>query len=161
MNNSEEKNNFEELIQLVTFKLNDEEFGIDIFKVREINKMIKITRVPDAPHFVEGVVNLRGKVTPVVDLRSRLGLPKKENQNDCSIVVVETEDNTIGLVVDEVREVLRINSDITEPPSEIVAGINSDYVTSIAKLDERMLILLDLIKVLSFTKEELMTKAAV
>ena len=151
MNTTIEKNKAinSELIQLVTFKLGNEEFGVDIFKVREINKMMKITKVPDSPAFVEGVVNLRGSVTPIIDLRSRLGLYEKEADEKTSIIVVELANTAIGMIVDEVKEVLRIPSDITEPPPALVSGIDSDYITGVAKLENRLLILLDLDKILS------------
>ena len=152
--NNESKTLNTELIQLVTFKLDKEEYGVDIFKVREINKMMQITKVPNSPSFVEGVVNLRGKVTPVIDLRARLGLMQSVNTEKTSIIVAELSRATVGMIVDEVREVLRIPSDITEPPPPIVAGIDSDYITSVAKLEKRLLILLDLNRILNFTEEE-------
>lgn len=149
-----------ELIQLVTFKLGKEEFGVDIFKVREINKMMSITKVPNAPSFVEGVVNLRGSVTPIIDLRARLGLQVSEVTEKTGIVVAELTDTTIGLIVDEVKEVLRIPADITEPPPALVAGVHSEFITSVAKLENRLLILLDLSKILSFTEEQELMEVA-
>ena len=144
-----------ELIQLVSFKVGEEEFGVDILKVQEINKMTVITRVPNAPDFVEGVINLRGRVIPIVDLRKRLGLPEKQHDKNTRIIVVEIVNKTIGFIVDAVSEVLRISRDITEKPPELVAGIDADYITAVAKLEDRLLILLDLDKVL--TKEETTT----
>ncbi len=141
-----------DLIQLVSFKVGEEEFGVDILKVQEINKMTLITRVPNAPDFVEGVINLRGRVIPIVDLRKRLGMPEKQHDKNTRIIVVEIVSKTIGFVVDAVSEVLRISRDITEKPPELVAGIDADYITAVAKLEDRLLILLDLDKVL--TKEE-------
>jgi len=154
------KNVSSELIQLVTFKLGNEEFGVDIFKVREINKMMPITKVPNAPSFVEGVVNLRGSITPIIDLRARLGLQESDVTEKTGIVVAELTESTIGLIVDEVKEVLRIPADITEPPPEIVAGINSDFITSVAKLEDRLLILLDLSKILNFKEEQALLEVA-
>lgn len=150
MNNTDENiAEVNELLQLVSFKIGNEEFGFDIFKVKEINKMMDITKVPNSPSFVEGVVNLRGKITPVVDLRTRLGMERKEDDKETRIIVVEMEDSTVGFKVDEVSEVLRISQDRTEPPPEMVAGIHSDYITAVAKLDDRLLILLDLDRILS------------
>ena len=142
------KNNIEELLQLVSFKIEDEEFGIDIFKVKEINRMMHVTKVPNAPHYVEGVVNLRGKIIPVVDIRSRLQLTKKEHNKNTRIIVVELDKSTVGFVVDEVREVLRIPESITESPPDFVGSINSDFIKSVGKLNDRILILLDLEKVI-------------
>lgn len=138
-----------EILQLVSFKLGKEEFGVDILKVQEINRMMKITEMPNAPEFVEGIVNLRGRIIPIVDLKKRLDLPPKEHDNSTRIIVVDLAGKTVGFIVDEVSEVLRIESSITEPPPEMAAGINSEYITSVAKLEDRLLILLDLNKVIS------------
>lgn len=138
-----------ELLQLVSFKVGNEEFGVDILKVQEINKMTVITKVPNSPEFVEGVINLRGRVIPIIDLRKRLGMPEKEHDKNTRIVVVELASKTVGFVVDAVSEVLRISKDITEKPPELVAGVDSEYITSVAKLDDRLLILLDLERVLN------------
>ena len=100
------KQDYDELLQLVSFNLDEEEFGVDILKVREINKMLQITRVPNSPHYVEGVINLRGRIIPVVDLRAKVGLEKKSYNKDTRIIVVEIADKTIGFIVDKVSEVL-------------------------------------------------------
>ena len=138
-----------QIIQLVSFKLGKEEFGVDILKVQEINRMLEITEMPNSPDFVEGIVNLRGRIIPVIDLKKRLNMPTTEHDNSTRIIVVELNGSTVGFIVDEVSEVLRIESRITEPPPAMVAGIDSDYITAVAKLEDRLLILLDLNKVLS------------
>lgn len=143
----------ETLLQLVSFKVGNEEFGIDILKVREINRMMDLTSIPNSPDFVEGIINLRGRVIPVIDLRAKLQMSRKEKDNCTRIIVVEVREKTIGFIVDSVNEVLRISEDITEPPPELVAGINSGYVTAVGKLDDRLLILLDLEAM--FSTEEL------
>ena len=143
-----------QIIQLVSFKLGKEEFGVDILKVQEINRMLEITEMPNSPDFVEGIVNLRGRIIPVIDLKKRLQLPTKEHDNSTRIIVVELGGKTVGFIVDEVSEVLRIESNITEPPPEMVAGINSDYITAVAKMEDRLLILLDLNKVLTQNEEQ-------
>lgn len=142
--NLENQNETEELLQLVTFKIANEEFGIDILMVQEINKMINITKVPNSPPFVEGVVNLRGRIIPVVNLRKRLMFDTIETDKNTRIVVVEIKDQTIGFIVDEVCEVLRIPSSITQPPPDLVMGIDSKYITAVGKLENRLLILLDM-----------------
>lgn len=144
------KNNNEnsELLQLVSFKIGTEEFGVDILNVQEIIKIVQITKVPNSPLFVEGVINLRGKVIPVIDLRTRLGLQKIEHDKDTRIIVVELSKSTIGFIVDAVNEVLRIPISITEAPPEIVAGVDSEFIKSVGKLDDRLLILIDLNKIL-------------
>lgn len=139
----------EELLQLVSFKIGDEEFGVNILIVQEINKMLAITKVPNTPDFIEGVINLRGRIIPVIDLRVKLGLMKLEYGKNTRIVVVELKENTIGFIVDEVNEVLRIPKSITETPPELVGGLESKFITAIGKLEDRLLILLDLEKIFS------------
>ncbi len=136
----------EELLQLVSFNIGNEEFGVDILKVQEINRMVEITKVPQAPSYVEGVINLRGKVIPIVDLRKRFSLEMKEADKNTRIVVVDIEGSIIGMVVDSVSEVLRLPANTLEPAPEIVTGVNSEYIKGVAKLEDRLLIFLDLSK---------------
>jgi purine-binding chemotaxis protein CheW len=139
----------EEKLQIVGFKLGEEEFGIDIFSVKEIIRMPIMTRVPNAPKFVVGVVNMRGKVIPIIDLCIRFGLPPTEiNNNERKIIVIEHENKTVGFLVDTIKEVSNIRKSLTEPPPPMVAGIDSDYITAIAKLDDKLLILLEIAKIL-------------
>jgi purine-binding chemotaxis protein CheW len=145
----EKKGDLSELLQLVSFKIGEEEFGIDILKVQEINRMMQITKVPNSPDFIDGVVNLRGRIIPVIDLRTRLNMPRIEHDNRTRIIVVDLSGVTVGFIVDEVSEVLRIPKSITEPPPAMVAGIDSDYITAVGKLEDRLLILLDLEKIFS------------
>ena len=143
-----------ELLQLVSFNIGQEEFGVDILKVQEINRMITVTHVPNSPFYVDGVINLRGKVIPIIDLRTRLGLPKKEHDKDTRIIVVELDGKTVGFVVDSVSEVLRIPRNITEPPPAMASGVDTNYITAVGKLEDRLLILLDLDKVLSTEEKQ-------
>ncbi len=142
----------DELLQLVSFNIGTEEFGVDILKVQEINRMVEITKVPQAPHYVEGVINLRGKVIPIVDLRKRFNLELKEYDKNTRIVVVDINGNILGMVVDSVSEVLRLPANTIEPPPEIVTGINSEYIKGVAKLEDRLLIFLDLSKVIDVSE---------
>lgn len=161
MASSEEtKKDQEELLQLVSFKIGDEEFGVDILSVQEINRMSQITKVPNTPEFIEGVINLRGRIIPVIDLRVKLGMTRKDHGKNTRIVVVELKGQTIGFIVDEVSEVLRIPKNITEAPPEMVGGMNTDYITSIGKLEDRLLILLDLEKILSTSEYNILETAA-
>jgi purine-binding chemotaxis protein CheW len=139
----------EEILQLVTFHVDEEEFGVGILEVREINRMMEITRVPHAPGFVEGVINLRGQVIPVVDLRKRFGLGEVERDKNTRIVVVELGETVVGFLVDSVSEVLRVPTSIVEPPPPIVGGIDSEYIEGVVKLEDRLLILLDLRRLLN------------
>ena len=149
-----------ELLQLVSFTLNEEEFGIDILMVQEIIRMLQITKVPNSPDFVDGVVNIRGRIIPVVDLRCKLGMPRKEHDKETRIVVVEVSGKTIGFIVDAVTEVLRIPSSIIEAPTEIIAGVNSEFIKAVGKLEDRLLILIDLEKILSNSEELKLEEAA-
>jgi purine-binding chemotaxis protein CheW len=135
--------------QLVVFQLGAELYGVEIARVHEIIRLQTITRVPRSPSFVEGVINLRGKVIPVVDLRRRFGLPTAEHTRASRIVVVELGDQVVGIIVDSVSEVLRVSSVSIEPPSPVVAGIDSEYLHGIAKLTDRLVILLDLDRILA------------
>lgn len=135
--------------QLVVFDLATESYGVDIGAVREIIRMQEITNVPRTPEFVEGVINLRGKVIPVVDLRKRFGLPIGDKSAENRIVVVDIGGQDIGVIVDAVNEVLRIFTDSVEPPSSVITTADSDYLMGIAKVEDRLLILLDLESVLS------------
>ena len=154
--NPENKNESTELLQLVSFKIANEEFGIDILNVQEINKMTQVTKVPNSPEFVEGVINLRGRVIPVVNLRVKMDLPNREYDKDTRIIVVDLSGKTVGFLVDSVSEVLRIPRNIMEPPPSIVAGINSNYITAVGKLEDRLLILLDLDKILHQDEKEVL-----
>ena len=150
----QDNNSLDDLIQLVSFKLGEEEFGIDILKVQEINRMVEITKVPQAPHFCEGVINLRGKVIPVIDLRLKFDMETKQRDKDSRIVVCDVNGIVIGMIVDAVEEVLRIPGSTVEPAPDIVTSVNSDYIKGVAKLDERLLILLDISKVASEVRTE-------
>jgi len=134
--------------ELVLFELGKEIYGVDISVVYEIIRMQPITKVPKAPFFVEGVINLRGKVIPIVDMRKRFGLPKVEQNKDNRIMVLESAGQNIGIIIDAVTEVLRIPSDSIEPPSNIIVSAASDYLLGIAKYNKNMIILLDMERVL-------------
>jgi len=151
--NDSQRQTDDSLLQLVTFVVGTEEFAVPILSVHEINRMMEITRVPQSPSFVEGVINLRGKIIPVVDLRKRFGMAQSEASSDTRIVVVEVESRVIGFTVDRVNEVLRIPSEIVEPPPSMASGIDSDYLDGVGKLDDRLLILLNLQRL--FAGEEL------
>ena len=144
----------DELLQLVTFSTGDEEFGVDILRVQEIIRTMAITKVPKAPEFVEGVINLRGKVIPIIDLRRRFGLQSKAHDKHTRIIVIEINTMIVGFVVDSVSEVLRIPASTVEPPPPVVAGLESEYISGVGKLEDRLLILLDLDRLLSRTDIE-------
>lgn len=131
--------------QLVVFEVGDEAFGIDISVVQEIIRLQQITDVPKAPMHVKGVINLRGKVIPIIDLRDKFGLLSVEETKSSRIVVVDVLGSTVGMIVDAVSEVMRIGVDQIEPPSSIIESYEK-YLRGIGKLDERLVLLLDLEK---------------
>ncbi len=140
-----------ELIQLVSFTIGKEQFGVDILMVQEIIRMAPITSIPNAPDFIEGVINLRGHIIPVIDLRKRLRLNPlaDEDKSNTRILIINVQDRVTGFIVDAVSEVLKIPKSFIEPPPEIVvAGLKSQYIYGVCKLDERLLILLDFSKIL-------------
>jgi purine-binding chemotaxis protein CheW len=146
---AEYSGNESELLQLVTFDIGDEEFGIDILRVQEIIRMMAITKVPNSPPAVEGVINLRGRVIPVIDLRARFGMEARPHDGHTRIIVLEIHGMIVGFVVDAVSEVLRIRANTVEPPPAVVSGIESEYIKGVGKLDDRLLILLELDKLVS------------
>jgi purine-binding chemotaxis protein CheW len=139
-----------ELLQLVTFRLGEEEYAVNVTQVQEIVRLTSITAVPRSPNFVEGVINLRGRIVPVVDLAKRLDLPTRERTNLSRIVITQVENRTIGMRVDAVSEVLRLDPGLIDPPSDLLKdGRRDDYFVGVGKYDDRLLILLDLPKVLT------------
>ena len=146
----------EDLLQLVGFTLGEEDFGVDILSVQEINRVTEITKIPSTPDFVLGVINLRGNVIPVIDLRSRLGMPEKEHDKQTRIIVADVEDRTVGLVVDAVSEVIRMDSNLVEPPPELIVGTTDKgkYIKGVGKLDDKLLMLLDINSMFSKKEQE-------
>lgn len=136
-------------VQLVSFRLAREEYGIEITKVQEIILLGEITRVPQTPEFIKGLINLRSTVIPVVDLRLRFGLPAEEPTDETRIMVVNVGSKTLGVIVDAVSEVLRVSQEQIVPPPPTVAGLGHEYLTGLVKLDNRLLILLNIDKILS------------
>jgi len=141
--------------QLVVFDLAGESYGVEINAVREIIRMQEVTNVPDSPAYVEGVMNLRGSVIPVVDLRRRFGLAVTDATADSRVVVVDISGEGIGVIVDAVTEVLRISEASVSPTSTVITTEDSFYIEGIAKLDDRLLILLDIERALAEQVEEL------
>lgn len=143
-----------EILHLVSFNLGKEEFAVDILKIQEINRMVEITRVPKSPDSVEGVINLRGNIIPIIDLRKKFRLPPAENSNENRIVVIDINKKVVGFIVDAVSEVLRLPANTVEPPPPMLAGIDSEYISGVGKLENRLLILLDLDKILSQEEQD-------
>lgn len=138
----------EDFSQFVTCRVGGEEFAVDILSVQEIIRMVEITRVPKAPAFVEGVINLRGRIIPVLDLRRRLGIADAERTAQSRIVVVTVRGRVVGLVVDSVSEVLRIPRSAIEPTPSLGTTAGAEFIQGVGRLDERLLTLLDLKRLL-------------
>mgnify|MGYP001462558823 CR=1 FL=1 len=135
--------------KVIVFKLKDEEYALSIEQVSSIERYQTITRVPQTAPFVKGVINLRGVVTPIIDLRARFGIEEIEPTEQSRIVIVYFDDMEVGLIVDVANDVIDIPEDIVEEPPEVVGAVNVDYIEGVAKMGDRLLILLNLQKVLT------------
>lgn len=136
-------------LQLVSFTVGEELFAVDILQVQEINRMMALTKVPQSPPGVEGVINLRGRIIPVLDLRVQFGFQDHEHNEQTRIVVVDVRGSTIGFIVDSVHEVMRIDQSLVEPSPQMGTAIDSSYVSGVAKLEDQLLILLEIENLLS------------
>ncbi|MBP2643923.1 MAG: cheW 2 [Firmicutes bacterium] len=143
-------------LQLVVFSLAKEEYGLPITKVQEINRIVPITKLPQTPNFMEGIINLRGRVIPIIDLRKRFQLNVADYSDNSRIIVVEVIGETVGIIVDAVTEVVRLSQTLVEPPPPSFI-LDAEYVEGVGKMDDRMLILLDIDKILT-SKEEIALK---
>jgi purine-binding chemotaxis protein CheW len=135
--------------QLVIFQLGTEQFGIEIASVEGIVKMQEITKIPYAPSYMEGITNLRGAVLPVIDLKKRFGLPVEEITKESRIITISMENVKMGMIVSAVTEVLTIEESVIELPQAMITNINSEFIVGVAKIDSRLVILLDLSRILS------------
>ncbi|MEE8424100.1 MAG: chemotaxis protein CheW [Thermodesulfobacteriota bacterium] len=145
----------EDCLQFVTFKLQDEEFAIEVLKVQEIIRPLDITRVPKCAGFIEGVISLRGKVIPIINMRKRFDLPLSENTNDSRVIVVDVDGKAAGLIVDSVSEICRLGPDSIEPrPASLDNNIGKEYIKGIGKQDDRLIVLLEIDKVLNSEEKE-------
>jgi purine-binding chemotaxis protein CheW len=146
--------------QFLTFTLQNEEYGIEILKVQEIKGVTKITPIPNAPPFVRGVMNLRGTVVPVVDLRSRFSMDARDYDRFTVIIVVNIGEKVVGLVVDTVSDVLNIPNDAIANPPELASVGETSYITGMGKLGERIVMLLDIARLVGKDTEQLAESAA-
>jgi len=138
----------------LTFTLAEEEYGIGILKVKEIIGMMPITLIPQTPRYVKGVINLRGNVIPVVDVRKRFGFSRAKVTDLTRIIVIETSDKLTGLMVDNVHQVVRISRNNVDPPSELIEGVSEEYIWGIGRLKDRLIVILNLSNILFLEAED-------
>ncbi|AIQ64431.1 chemotaxis protein CheW [Paenibacillus stellifer] len=137
-------------IKVIVFKLGTEEYGIEVDKVQTIERMMPITRVPKTYAFIKGVINLRGVVIPVIDLRGRFGLDESEHTDQTRVIIVNVNEMEVGFIVDSANDVIDLNRDSIDTPPEVVGGIKAKYLDGVAKIgDDRLLIMLNLAEVLN------------
>jgi len=148
-----EENYSNDEIQLVIFKLGREEYGVSILQVQEIKRITDITRVPHTPDYIKGVINLRGSVLPVIDLKNRLSLPQQASTEDTRIIIVKVEDLSIGMVVDAVSEVMTISRQNIDSPEVVAGSIAANYLSGVGKMEDRLLILLNLEAIIGVGQE--------
>ncbi|OHB28592.1 MAG: chemotaxis protein CheW [Desulfuromonadaceae bacterium GWB2_53_15] len=146
----------DELIQLVSFMLEEEEYGVEVLKVREIIRMPTITKMPNVPPHVEGIINLRGKVIPIISMRKRFGLIDNDNNNQTRIIIMDVVGSLTGFIVDAVSEVIRIHSSEIQPPPSIVlsSGIGQEFITGVFNHADRLLIIMDIDRMFSVDELE-------
>jgi len=155
-------NSNSELIQLVSFNLDQEEYGVDVLKVREIIRMPNVTRVPNTPLYVEGVINLRGKVIPIISMRKKFSLCDKDNDKQTRIMVMDMDGELMGFIVDSVYEVIRISETEIQPPPPVVnGGVDQICLSGVINRDDRLLVLLELEKAFSLEERSSLTGAFV
>ncbi|MRN54845.1 chemotaxis protein CheW [Paenibacillus monticola] len=137
-------------IKVIVFKLGSEEYGIEVEKVQTIERMMPITRVPKTYSFIKGVINLRGVVIPVIDLRGRFGIEEGEHTDQTRVIIVSVNDMEVGFIVDSANDVIDLNRDSIDTPPDVVGGIKAKYLDGVAKIgEERLLIMLNLSEVLN------------
>lgn len=136
-------------LKVVVFQLADKEYVIPVSQIQGIEKLTHITRVPKTPSYVKGVINLRGVVTPIIDLKNRFNLGESEQNESSRIIIISLEDMNVGVIVDSANDVLDIPMDSIEPQPEVVGGLEQDFIAGVAKIERRLLILLHLNLVLN------------
>lgn len=139
-------------MKVIVFQLMDKEYAVGVDVVESIEKLISITRVPKTPSYIKGVINLRGVVTPIVDLRERFGMEVKTLDDSSRIIIVSLEEFEVGLIVDAANDVIDIPVDSIEPQPEVVGSIESEFILGVAKVEKRLLVMLNLEKVLQPVK---------
>lgn len=140
--------------KIVVFSIGEEEYGAGISQVERILDMEKITMIPDVPKFLKGVINYQGRIIPIIDLKERFNLPGTNINDDSKIIIAKHESGDVGFIIDNVSQVLDVEDDAISPPPEVIGGIVKEYIKGIIKLEKRIIIYLDLGKILSFDERE-------
>ena len=151
---TENRVDLEDSTNLVTFRLGRGEYAIDIMQAKEIIKMEKITLIPNAPDFVEGVINLRGNIIPIIDLKKRFNLEETEGDKNTGIIIVKIEDVDMGIIIDSISKVVSISNSDIQPPPPMLSGIGQKYIKGVGKLEDKLLVVLDLEKLFTTDEEE-------
>lgn len=146
----------DELIQLVSFMLGGEEYGVEVLRVREIIRMPAITKMPNMPPYAEGIINLRGKVIPIISMRKRFGLDDADHDNQTRIMVMDVAGGLTGFIVDAVSEVIRIHSSEIQPPPSVAAsdGVNQEFITGVFNHVDRLLVIMDVDRMFSQSERD-------
>jgi purine-binding chemotaxis protein CheW len=142
-----------DLNQLISFLVGDEEYGLDILRVKEVIRLREITRLPRAPSFVKGIINLRGDVIPIIDLRNKFGLEHQQYSAMTRVIVVDVDGRLVGMVVDAASQVVRVPADQIDPPPPIAGGLSVEFIKGVGKLEERLIILLNIDRILSIEEK--------
>ncbi|EKV57150.1 chemotaxis protein CheW [Brachyspira hampsonii] len=151
---TENRVDLEDSTNLVTFRLGSGEYAIDIMQAKEIIKMEKITLIPNAPDFVEGVINLRGNIIPIIDLKKRFNLEETEGDKNTGIIIVKIEDVDMGIIIDSISKVVSISNSDIQPPPPMLSGIGQKYIKGVGKLEDKLLVVLDLEKLFTTDEED-------
>ncbi|HVO39690.1 MAG TPA: chemotaxis protein CheW [Spirochaetia bacterium] len=138
-----------ELRQFISFSVGDEEYGLELLRVKEVIRVREITWLPKAPSFVKGIINLRGDVIPIIDLRDKFGLEAKEATANTRVIVVEVEGKLMGMIVDSASQVVRIPADQIDPPPPVLGGFSQEFITGVGKMEDKLIILLNIDRILS------------
>ncbi|SET47445.1 purine-binding chemotaxis protein CheW [Salinibacillus kushneri] len=134
--------------KVIVFQLNEEQYGVDITQVISIEKLTEITKVPKTSDFIKGIINIRGEITPIIDLKDRLQIGRSEYTDDTRVLIVQMNDVQVGLIVDSASDVIDIDEGSIDPPPKVIGGVSETFIIGVAKLKERLLILLDMEHVL-------------
>jgi purine-binding chemotaxis protein CheW len=154
MNSATVQKDAADLRQFISFSVGEEDYGLELLRVKEVIRVREITWLPKAPSFVKGIINLRGDVIPIIDLRDKFGLGSREHTATTRVIVVEVDSRLMGMVVDSASQVVRIPADQIDPPPPVLGGFSREFITGVGKLEEKLVILLNADAVLTVEEKE-------